>query len=321
MELDSNCGKNVKLFRSDAPFRTEQGTVIDSLVVAYHTYGTMSPSKDNVLWICHALTANSDVADWWSGLFGEGKLYDPAKYYIVCANKLGSQYGSTSPLNTPNCPTFSIRDNVEAFRLLAAHLGIGDIRILIGGSTGGAQALEWAIMEPDRIKNLGVIASLHKTSTWITAFSETQKMAIEAAKDEKSGLAVARAISMMLYRGPLGYNMSQTPESVGSYQVHQGDKFARRYNSACYLQMLATLLTHDVSRGRGSTEEVLQKIKAKAICVAIDTDLAFPFEEIEQMANMIPDGSFRKIHSDYGHDGFLLEFTQITNSFKPIFSL
>lgn len=320
MGLDSNCGRDVKLFRYEAPFRTEQGDVVDGLVVAYHTYGKLSSEKDNVLWICHALTANSDVADWWSGLFGEGKLYDPSKYFIVCANKLGSQYGSTSPLNNAGCPTFSIRDNIEAFKLLASYLGIDSIKILIGGSTGGAQALEWAIMEPERIKNLGVIASLHRTSTWITAFSETQKMAIEAAKDEKSGLAVARAISMILYRGPLGYNLSQTPESVGSYQIHQGDKFSKRYNSACYLQMLATLLTHDVSRGRGSTENALGKIKARTICVAIDTDLAFPSTEIEQMANMIPKGSFRKIHSDFGHDGFLLEFAQITEAFKPIFN-
>lgn len=319
MEIDSNCGRNVKFFRSDTPFRTEQGAVVDKLVVAYHTYGTLSSKKDNVLWICHALTANSDVADWWKGMFGEGRLYDPSKYFIVCANKLGSQYGSTSPLNTCDCPTFSIRDNIEAFKLLASHLGIENIEILIGGSTGGAQAIEWAIMEPDRIKNLGLIATLHKTSTWITAFSETQKMAIEAAKDEASGLAVARAISMILYRGPLGYNTSQTPESVGSYQAHQGDKFARRYNAACYQQMLATLLTHNVCRGRGSLEEVLRVIKAKTACIAIDTDLAFPAEEIKQMADIIPNGYFRQIHSDFGHDGFLLEFEQITEVFKPLF--
>lgn len=320
MGLDANCGKAVKFFKAKQPFRTEKGAVVENLTVAYHTYGTLSNKKDNVLWICHALTANSDVADWWSGLFGEGKLYDPTKYYIVCANKLGSQYGSTSPLNTPDCPTFSIRDNIEAFKLLADYLGIGDVEILIGGSTGGAQALEWAIMEPDRIKNLGLIATLHKTTTWITAFSETQKMAIESAKDEKSGLSVARAISMMLYRGAQGYNLSQTPESVGSYQVHQGDKFAKRYNSSCYLQMLETLSTHDVSRGRGSTKEALNNIKARTVCIAIDTDLAFAYEDIEKMAGMIPNGTFRKIHSDYGHDGFLLEFEQVTEGFKILFS-
>ncbi len=320
MEIEPYCGSNVKIFVSDTPFTTERGDVVNNLKVAYHTYGKLSEKKDNVLWICHALTANSDVADWWAGLFGEGKLYDPTKFFIVCANKLGSQYGSTSPLNTENCPTFTIRDNISAFSMLATYLGINEIQVIIGGSTGGAQAIEWAIMEPDRIKNLGIIASLHKTTSWITAFSETQKMAINGAKNEEEGLIIARAISMMLYRGPLGYNKSQTPDRVGSYQQHQGEKFAKRYNASCYLQMLETLYSHDVTRDRGeTTENILKRIKAKTICIAIDNDLAFSSHDIKEMAEMIPNGKFVEIHSPYGHDGFLLEFKQITNSFAPLF--
>ena len=145
----------MEYFQYQQPFTLENGQSLPELTIAYHSYGELNENKDNVIWICHALTANSDVADWWPGMIGKGLLFDPEKDFIVCANILGSCYGSTGPLsiNPENgepyfnsFPIVTIRDMVKAHMLLRQHLGITKISLLIGGSIGGYQALEWAIM-------------------------------------------------------------------------------------------------------------------------------------------------------------------------------
>lgn len=146
-----------KFFRSSQPFLLECGQSLPALDIAFHTYGVRAADDSNVVWVCHALTANSDVFDWWAGLFGPGCLFDPERYFIVCANNLGSCYGTTGPLsenpeqNNPyyhDFPPVTIRDMVQAHDTLRRHLGIERIHLLIGGSQGGQQALNGAFRNP-----------------------------------------------------------------------------------------------------------------------------------------------------------------------------
>src|SRR5690606_7210777 len=151
---------SISTFKNPKTFKLESGKRIKNLEIAYHTYGKLNSEKDNAVWVCHALTANSDVFEWWPGLFGEKDLFNPKDHFIICANIIGSPYGTTSPLginpatNQPyylSFPQFSVRDIAAAHQLLADHLGIKKIAVAIGGSLGGQQALEWAIADPDRI--------------------------------------------------------------------------------------------------------------------------------------------------------------------------
>src|SRR5579875_1858488 len=170
-------------------FQLESGKKLRNLEIAYHTFGSLNPEKNNVVWVCHALTANADVFDWWPGLFGEKALFNPEEHFIICANILGSAYGTTNPLsinpkdNEPyylSFPEVTIRDMVKAHQLLAAHLNIQKIEVLIGGSLGGQQALEWAISEPEKINQLIVLASNARHSPWGIAFNESQRLSIAA---------------------------------------------------------------------------------------------------------------------------------------------
>ena len=213
-------------YRHSDPFPLELGGELPELTIAYHTYGTLNSSHDNVVWVCHALTANSDVADWWPHTVEGGCFLDPNKWFVVCANILGSHYGTTGPLSVnPNTgkpyyndfPRFTIRDMAHAHALLADSLGIGRIHALVGSSVGGFQATEWAVEEPSRFDKLILIATDAKASPWTIAIDETQRMAILADKTygehrpdaAMAGLAAARAIGLLTYRGPDGYNITQ----------------------------------------------------------------------------------------------------------------
>ncbi len=214
------------IIRSHHPFRLESGYELPELTIAYHSYGKLNAARDNVVWVCHALTANSDVADWWPHTVEAGAFLDPDKWYVVCANILGSHYGTTGPLHINpetgkpfygDFPRFTIGDMVAAHRVLADMLGIGHIHALVGSSVGGFQALEWAAQEPGRFGKLILIATDAKASPWTIAIDETQRMAIksDATYGEPrpdaglAGLAAARAIGLLTYRGPEGYNITQ----------------------------------------------------------------------------------------------------------------
>lgn len=328
-------GQNPHFFYSPEPLKTESGAVIESLRVAYHTFGTLSPERDNVIWVCHALTANSDVADWWPGTVVKGGLFDPERYFVVCANKLGSCYGTTSPLDfAPNYmdfPLITIRDMVEAHIRLAEHLGIARIKLLMGGSTGGAQAMEWAIMEPERFDFLTLTVTLPKCTPWITADNEAQRMALRSDPTLTSpdpqgggaGMAAARAFSMLIYRNSVAFNITQadsqeklTDFRAASYQRYQGEKLRKRFDARSYYRLLDALDTHDVGRGRGSVATALSEIKAKTIVIAVDSDIMFPATDIQEFARMIPGADYYEMHSDFGHDGFLIETPKLTEIVK-----
>src|SRR5690606_13862640 len=132
---------SMKHFVYKLPFTLESGEVLNGLTIAYHSFGQMTAHKDNIVWVCHHLTANTDVMAWWGGMMGPGCAIDPAKHFVICANVLGSCYGTTGPLNiNPSTgrpyysrfPAFTIRDMVKAHILLREHLGIPAIHLLIG---------------------------------------------------------------------------------------------------------------------------------------------------------------------------------------------
>ena len=336
---------NMKIFHSKKHFPLECGAIFPQIDIAYHTYGTLNAEKSNVVWVFHALTGNSDAADWWSGMIGEGKFFDPAHDFIICANMIGSHYGSTSPLSINpktgtryvlDFPTITIRDVVNGHILLAQELGIQQVKLAIGGSMGGQQVLEWAIMQPDFFENIAVIACGVKMTPWSIALNETQRMAIEAdptispevlahavteedfIKAGARGMEAARAIGMLSYRSYEGYNIAQSDESdaldtfkVQTYQRYQAMKLRKRFNALSYISLSKTMDSHNVGRGRGGIHKALSAVTAKTLIVGIQTDILFPFDEQVQIAAHIPHARLKFIHSKFGHDGFLIEFDQM----------
>ena len=331
----------VQYFEYNAPFPLERGGELPALRIAYHTYGRMNAAGDNVVWVCHALTANSDVADWWPHTVEEGRFLDPTHYFVVCANILGSHYGTTGPLHVNpatgepwygDFPHFTIRDMVAAHRLLARELGIGRIAALVGSSVGGFQAVEWAVEEPERFERLVLIATAAKASPWTIAIDETQRMAIEADATfgerrndaGMKGLAAARAIGLLTYRGGEGYNLTQqdreefpTVHRASTYQQYQGEKLCRRYNAYSYYAILDAFDTHDVGRGRGGVAAALGGIRARTLVVGITTDMIFTPREMRELHGQIPGSLYREIDSPFGHDGFLVEYEQLDAILAP----
>lgn len=335
----------MKKFYLGEEFKLERGGVLPELTIAYHTYGDPSTAK-RVVWICHALTANSDVADWWNGMIGENAAFDPANDYIICANILGSCYGTTGPtsinkqLNRPYYETFpliTIRDMVKAHQLLRKALNIQKIDCLVGGSMGGYQALEWGIQEPDLISNLILLATSATESAWGIAIHTAQRMAIENdplwnQPNEAAGVVgikVARAIGMLTYRNYqlLVDKQSDTDKNklddykASSYILYQGDKLSKRFNAYSYWHLTKAMDTHHIARGTEETVEVcLKKIKANTLVIGISSDILCPLKEQEFIAQHIPNASLKIIDSTYGHDGFIVEVEKITTLINDFLS-
>ncbi len=332
----------MKTYHHSEPLKLELGGEIKDLTIAYHTWGTLNEKKDNVIWVCHALTANSDVADWWPHTVEKGRFLDPENNFIVCANILGSCYGTTGPLHTNpdtgkpyfrDFPRYTMRDIVSAHRLLADALGIGKIRLLVGCSVGGFQAVEWAVTEPDRFERLVLLATDAKASPWTIAIDETQRMAIfsdptyfeDRPDGGAKGLAAARAMGLLTYRGGKGYNLTQQdPDDkytglhrACTYQQHQGDKLVKRFDAYSYCAILQSFDTHNVGRGRGGVAEALRRITCPTIVVGMTTDIIFTPEEMRSLAAMIPNAEYREIQSPFGHDGFLVETDQLNEIMMP----
>jgi len=326
------------IFHADKPLTLESGYILPTYHLAYTTYGKLNKAKDNVVWIFHALTANSNAAEWWPGLVGEEKLFDPEKYFIICVNMPGSCYGSTGPLDKNSetgeiyyhdFPFFTPRDMVRSYQPLKEFLGIQKIKIGIGGSMGGQQLLEWAIEEPDLFETIFPIATNARHSAWGIAFNASQRMCIEAdgtwkeknAQAGMEGMKAARSIALISYRHYETYHASQSEQHIDkienykseSYQKYQGEKLGKRFNAFSYYFLSKGMDAHNVGRGRISIEDALQKIKAKTCAIGITTDILFPVNEQQFIVENISDAEFTAINSLYGHDGFLLEYEQIEN--------
>jgi homoserine O-acetyltransferase len=314
------------------PFALESGESLPSLTAAYNTYGELNEAGDNVIWICHALTANSDAEDWWPGLVGKGFTIDPAEYFIICVNMLGSSYGSTSPKSLdpetgkPYGLDFSLvttRDQARFFDLVADYLGIGRIRLLMGGSMGGQCAGEWACLKPERFDLLCLLATNAKLSPYGVAFNESQRMALRADSTlgtdvpdaGRRGLEAARSMAVLSYRHYRTYHATQQqPDAddfddfrASSYQRYQGYKLWKRFDPTCYYALTRGMDSHNLGRKRGGEAAALQTITAPTLIISIDTDVLFPIEEQSLLSRYIPNSRLDVMSSDYGHDGFLVE--------------
>jgi len=336
-----------KIFSYNKSFTLESGKVLPGFHLAYTALGKMNADKSNVVWIFHALTANSNPAEWWPGLVGEQKLFDPEQYCIICVNMPGSCYGSIGPLdNDPltdkpyyhNFPMFTTRDMVRAYRLLKDQLGLKKIHIGVGGSMGGQQLLEWAIEEPELFEFIFPIATNAEHSSWGVAFNTSQRWCIEndaTWKEEHvdaglEGMKIARSIALISYRHYETYFKSQhgfTTDTEGAptdkqifkaetYQRYQGEKLAKRFNAFSYYFLSQGMDKHNVGRGRDSVRAALQSIRAKALVISISSDILFPTSEQELLAAYIPNAQLEVIDSYYGHDGFLLEYEAIETLVK-----
>jgi len=325
------------IYQHPEPFVFENGKELVDLQISYEVFGELNADRSNVIWVCHALTANANVLDWWPGLFGANDLFNPNDYYIVCANVIGSAYGSSNPLSINpatgqpyylSFPEFTVKDLVNAHQLLAAHLDINQLEVLIGGSLGGQQALEWAASNTIAINQLIVVGTNAVHSPWGIAFNESQRLAITADRTfyanhpdgGKKGLKVARSIALLSYRNYITYDHTQRDEDdskvngykAASYQNYQGEKLVKRYNAYSYFYLTKAMDSHNLARGRASLEAALNEISCPTLVLAVNTDVLFPPAEQRFIAQHIPNATYQEVESSYGHDGFLIETKKLT---------
>lgn len=325
-------------------FAFEAGGRLEQVKVVYHT----SPvRRGRVVWICHALTANSDPEDWWPEMVGAGRFFDPERDFIVCVNMLASPYGSSGPASVDpktgkpyyfGFPAVTVRDMVAAMGAVQRHLDIGRVDLLVGSSIGGFQAVEWAVTEPDLFDRGVFIATAPRVSPFLSAGIEAQRMALEADPSFRhaadlsggaAGLRCARAQALISYRSFEGYGLTQAEADddtlfasrAASYERYQGEKLVRRgFDAYSYYYLCNAVDSHNVGRGRGGVAAALGRIRADVTVASIDSDGIFPPDEIESWARLIPGAVYKRLYSAFGHDGFLLETKQLKEILKPAYA-
>ncbi len=317
-------------------FTFECGAVFKNVPVAYQTWGSLNADSSNVVVVCHALTGNTQADDWWGELIGPGKTVDTDHYFAVCANVIGSPYGTLSPTTSDpatgraygaDFPSATVRDTVALHKQLLDSLGVRQVAFAIGGSLGGMQALEWAFFG-DYVCGIVPIAVGGRHSAWCIGWSETQRQAIyrdprwqngryDPDSPPHGGLAVARMIAMVSYRSfeSFGERFGRRSTSedmqanflVETYLHHQGKKFIDRFDPSCYVHLTRTMDTHDVSRNRGDYIDVLRSIEQPALIVGVNTDVLYPLEEQEELHRCLPNSALAVLDAPQGHDAFLIE--------------
>ncbi|MEH2074859.1 MAG: homoserine O-acetyltransferase [Nostoc sp.] len=332
-----------QFYQLTVPFNLECGEVLIGVQVAYRTWGQLNAQGDNGVVICHALTGTGDADDWWEPLFGSGKAFNPERDFIVCSNILGSCYGTTGPTTINpttgkpygvSFPKITIRDMVHLQVALLEYLGVQSLRFIIGGSLGGMQALEWALLYPEKVKGIAPIAVSGRHSAWCIGLSEAQRQAIYADPNwqggnytldapPNQGLAVARMMAMSTYRSwdsftiRFGRQYDVSEEfAIASYLQHQGQKLTERFDANTYITLTHAMDRHDVARDRLSPnlsdyESVLRSIQQPTLVVAIDSDILYPPVEQQELANLIPNAQLAWLKSTQGHDAFLIDMAAL----------
>lgn len=331
-----------KYYHHASPFVLESGESLPSLTIAYRTWGMLNAAADNAILICHGLTGSADADEWWAPLFGENRAFDATKDFIVASNVLGGCYGTTgaTSLNPQtgtwygaHFPRITIRDMVSAQALLVSALGIKKLKLVIGGSMGGMQVLEWAVMFPEKVSAICPIAVSGRHSAWCIAISEAERHAIYSDANwnngnyspdapPTAGLATARMMAMISYRSKASFDIKfsralQSPDAelfaVESYLRYQGKKFIDRFDANTYITLTKAMDTHDLARGRNDYEHVLRSIQQPALVVSIPSDILYLPEEQMELAHYMPCAELATLHSPHGHDAFLIDMEQLND--------
>ncbi len=312
----------------------ESGIHLAPVQVAYRTWGTLNSHKDNAVLVCHALTGTADVDSWWSGLLGSGHALDPDHDFVICSNVLGSCYGTTGPASPkpgsdqpygPDFPDITVRDMVHLQARLLDALGVERLQLVIGGSLGGMQVLEWAACYPERVDTIAPIATCGRHSAWCIGLSEAQRAAIRADvrwcggryqpdNPPQDGLAVARMIAMCTYRCSESFEQrfGRQVAASGTYQVesylaHHGNKLVDRFDANSYLTLTLAMDRHDLGRDRPGYARVLRSIRQPSLVVSIDSDVLYPPRDQGELVDGMRNAQLGWLRSTHGHDGFLIE--------------
>lgn len=341
---------------------TEAGGVIHDATIVYQRWGEFQGDphgKNNVVFIEHALTGDTDVTDWWGGLVGPGLAIDTQRWCVVCTNVIGGCFGSTGPASLhpdgkpwgSRFPAVSIRDQVSVENTFLNSVGISRMHAIIGGSMGGARALEWAQMYPDALDAACVIAVSARASAWQVGIQSAQISAIVRDPDwhggdyynicegPVSGLAAARRIAHLTYRGemelderfgttpqqgenPFGtYRLPEQRFAVESYLDYQGVKLVERFDAGSYVTLTDALNRHDVGRGRGGLNKALAASPVPTMLVGVDSDILYPWHQQEHLSRNIGELlGLHKLVSPVGHDAFLTEARQMDRILRKFIS-
>jgi len=344
-------------FVLDSPLSLDCGCTLAFPTLHYAVYGRLNAKRDNAVLVCHALSGSALVGSWWPEVFAPGAVLSLEHDFVICINMLGSCYGSTGPSSVnsetgqpygPDFPLISIRDNVRAQARLLDSLGVRRLRLVLGGSIGGMQALEWAIEFPKRVERALVIGVAPLGAMGL-ALNHLQRQAIQhdpewktgrylPQKPPRRGLSLARQIAMLSYKSaPLfderyGRNPDRSGEDpweasgqgsgliggrfdIAGYLDNQGTRFIERFDANAYLAILRTMDTWDPQRGYGTPAEAFGRIKAHLIFLGISTDWLFPAPDVRRFAESIRNAGataeYREMVSDHGHDAFLAEQAEL----------
>ncbi len=347
------------------PLRCESGAVIEDVSIAVQRWGELSPTRDNVVVVLHALTGDSHITGpagpghptpgWWDGVAGPGAPIDTNRWCAIATNALGGCRGSTGPSSLARdgkpwgsrFPRITVRDQVNADVAALAALGITEVAAVVGGSMGGARALEWMIGYPDQVR-AGLVLAVGARATGDQIGTQSSQVAVITAdpdwqggdyygtgRSPDGGLQLARRFAHLTYRGETELdtrfgNSGQGDEdplsggrhAVQSYLEHQGAKLIQRFDAGTYVALTEALSSHDVGRGRGGVEAALRSCPVPAVVGGIPSDRLYPLRLQQQLADLLP--GCRKLNiveSIYGHDGFLTETEEVGQLIRETLAL
>lgn len=351
-------------------FTLENGQDLGPITIAYESYGELNANCDNVIIVEHALTAGAHAAGknskadkypgWWDVMIGPGKAFDTDKYFVICQNILGSCYGTTGPSSINpetgkpyglSFPLVTIRDMVRTQRELIEHLGIKRIRAIAGGSMGGMQAIEWALLYPQTVDSIILIATAARSTPQSIAMHKVGLRAIMddpnwnggnyyAKEPPDKGLAIARMLGHITYLSDrlLWEKFGRSHKDPGSmkvkldskfeienYLLYQGRKFVQRFDANSYIYIMRSIDLYDASEGYGTLEESFKRAGSLKVFVASFTsDWLYPAYQSKELAdafraNGVPVVS-HEIDAHYGHDSFLIEHEKLKPLIKDFLS-
>jgi homoserine O-acetyltransferase len=344
MDYQHFISPETQFYQLSEPFYLESGEALTGVRVAYRTWGKLNAARDNAVVVCHALTGWADVDRWWEPLLGSERALNTDLDFIVCSNILGSCYGTTGPtaINPQtgtaygaSFPAITVRDMVRLQAVLLAALGVRSLQLVIGGSLGGMQVLEWGLLYPDWVRALAAIAAPGRHSAWCIGLSEAQRQAIYADPDWQNGnytadrkpergLAVARMMAMSTYRSWASFaerfgrmvetEDSKEPFAIAHYLHYQGKKLVERFDANTYITLTHAMDSHDVTRRDRDYYSVLSSINQPTLVVAISSDILYPPVEQEELATSIPHAQLEWLESPHGHDAFLMDMKELNDS-------